>query len=158
MIPAYHVNGAVNFSWHASRIKRTSGLAVGGELCATYPITAYQAYHSNIADIGCSKLDELAREIQSIKQSVGDRSVPPSTVSGFSQQQSTVTPFTASEALGATLAGPTTTGRSINTEAIVNPPSCQTILEQGSNIDPSLPRALNSQSFSGEDIDHYFQK
>ena len=121
--------------------------------------TRYIAYRSNIADIGCSKLDELAREIQSIKQSVGDRSVPPSTVSGLSQQQSTITPFTPSETLSTTLTGPTTIGRSINTEAIVKPPSsCQTILEQGSNIDPSLPRALNSQPFSGEDIDHYFQK
>ena len=108
-----------------------------------------------------SKLDELAREIQSIKQSVGDRPAPPSTGPGLPQPQDATAPFTPPDALGTTLSGSAVPSERLAGSHVAVRPSPQVSLAeagQDPNIGPSLPRALNSQAFSGEDIDHYFQK
>ncbi|KAI0128448.1 hypothetical protein BJ170DRAFT_569745, partial [Xylariales sp. AK1849] len=99
-----------------------------------------------------SKLDELVQEIQTIKQTVGERS------SQLPQQ--TPTPF---KGLGMPRLGmpsPDITGNSASSNAPTGStnqtPATNLINEP--NVEPSLPRALGSQPFSGEDIDYYFQK
>lgn len=110
-----------------------------------------------------SKLDELAQEIQSIKESVGSASsasLPPSSA--------VITPSRDSEQLGITSPSAVSsrsrqnaTGRPVVTDSIeppvaLNTPVTTVIRDTGSS--PSLPRTLGSYPFSGEDIDYYFQK
>ncbi|KAH8203353.1 hypothetical protein TruAng_002448 [Truncatella angustata] len=104
-----------------------------------------------------SKLDELVQEIQSIKQSVGDRSTPVA-------QPSFVVPAPFKEPVLPRLGmpSPNLSGPTISLNG--NPPTVSatqtpaTTFVVDTNVEPSLPRALDNQPFSGEDIDYYFQK
>ncbi|KAI1501226.1 hypothetical protein F5X99DRAFT_383186 [Biscogniauxia marginata] len=102
-----------------------------------------------------SKLDELVQEIQSIKQSVGG-SLP---LQGYSQQQQSgelrlgiPSPAGTSGTTRPTIVEPSTIAES---PALHTP---VTIPLQDPAVEPSLPRALGSRPFPGEDIDYYFQK
>ncbi|KAI0512636.1 hypothetical protein F5B22DRAFT_648486 [Xylaria bambusicola] len=110
-----------------------------------------------------SKLDELAQEIQSIKESVGSassNSLPASnaviTPSRDSEQLGITSPSTGSSRSRQHVAvGPVGTG-AIEPPVALNTPVTTVI--QDTSTGPSLPRTLGSYPFSGEDIDYYFQK
>ncbi|KAI0010339.1 hypothetical protein F4779DRAFT_317499 [Xylariaceae sp. FL0662B] len=119
-----------------------------------------------------SKLDELAQEIRSIKQSVSDRSVSsPSQTTEYHERNALESfkepgpsqlgiPSPASASAGAVVK-PGVLNTS-NIVAITPSPVLQspatTLLTKDVAVEPSLPRALGSYPFSGEDIDYYFQK
>lgn len=108
-----------------------------------------------------SKLEELVQEIQTIKQTVGvgqpvGQSVELcgtqiSTHKAVYPQQQVTTPFRDPESQPFGIPSP-----GVNR---IPPSSIQTpatTLVSELHIEPSLPRALGSQPFSGEDIDYYF--
>ncbi|OTA66607.1 hypothetical protein K449DRAFT_235257 [Hypoxylon sp. EC38] len=120
-----------------------------------------------------SKLDELVQEIQNIKQSVtGQSSSSPSQATAYSQQNGPISPFkdTGPSRLGvpspASVSAPVevrppviTTSSSITVapSSVIHTPTSIPLI-QSPSAEPTLPRALGSQPFSGEDIDYYFQK
>lgn len=110
-----------------------------------------------------SKLDELVREIQSIKQSVG--STTPLAVAAAPMKEPFMAPrpgWTPSDTLAALAkpahAGLATGSSSSNTALAPTSPLPHATRHQDASVSPSQPRALGSQPFSGEDIDYYFQK
>ncbi|KAI3336444.1 hypothetical protein HD806DRAFT_5982 [Xylariaceae sp. AK1471] len=112
------------------------------------------------------KLDELVQEIQSIKQSVGSASTTnlpqPNAVNipfrePAAQQLGIPSPSGVSSGSSSRqhATGPVYTGALESSPALNTPGTTQ--LHDPSS-EPSLPRALGSYPFSGEDIDYYFQK
>ncbi|KAI1640199.1 hypothetical protein F4809DRAFT_520615 [Biscogniauxia mediterranea] len=105
-----------------------------------------------------SKLDELVQEIQSIKQTVGGSARLP----GYSQQpqqHGEVRPGLPSPAGTSGTAIPAAVESStVAPSPGLQTPAATTTLPQDPAVEPSLPRALGSRPFSGEDIDYYFQK
>ncbi|KAL7626207.1 hypothetical protein AAE478_002977 [Parahypoxylon ruwenzoriense] len=115
---------------------------------------------------------ELVQEIQSIKQSVGGQSSPlPGQATAYPQQNVISPskepgpsrlgmPSPASVTTGPEMRAPSTVSPAnvtITPSSVIHTPA--TIpLAQNPVVEPSLPRALGSQPFSGEDIDYYFQK
>jgi hypothetical protein len=103
-----------------------------------------------------SKLDELVQEIKSIKQSVGDRPV------ALQQNSILSTPFKEPMIRRIGIPSPDLSRPSISlssnhpTVSTTQTPAPTFIVETA--VEPSLPRALDNQPFSGEDIDYYFQK
>ncbi|KAI5868091.1 hypothetical protein GGS23DRAFT_602015 [Durotheca rogersii] len=129
-----------------------------------------------------SKLDELVQEIRSIKQSVGGQSTqllptpatnrPPQDAAVSSSKEpgssrlGMSSPASAMTAPEASL-DPLTTGATpavgppdatVAPSSVLQTPTAAGALAQNPPVQPSLPRALGSQPFSGEDIDYYFQK
>ncbi|KAI0887469.1 uncharacterized protein GGS22DRAFT_157231 [Annulohypoxylon maeteangense] len=119
-----------------------------------------------------SKLDELVQEIQSIKQSVtGQITASPNQAPAYTQQNETIVPFkeSAPPRLGVPspvsistgeVGGPTVIASSNATVApssVIHTPETPVSIQTPA-AGPALSRALGSQPFSGEDIDHYFQK
>ncbi|KAI2630879.1 hypothetical protein GGR54DRAFT_174847 [Hypoxylon sp. NC1633] len=119
----------------------------------------------------CSKLDELVQEIRSIKQSVGGQPVSlPSQAAGYSQQNeapdalkspvqsrlgvpSPISISTGPEVVPTSVASIPTT---IAPSSVTHTPAS---IQLGQiTAEPTLPRALGSQPFTGDDIDYYFQK
>ncbi|KAI5928401.1 hypothetical protein F4810DRAFT_643437 [Camillea tinctor] len=110
-----------------------------------------------------SKLDELVQEIQSIKQTVGGAAPLP----GYTQQpqpqpqqHGELRPSLPSPA---GTSGTTTIPAAVESSTIapssgLQTPVTTTLAPQDPVVAPSLPRALGSRPFSGEDIDYYFQK
>ncbi|OTB06888.1 hypothetical protein M426DRAFT_318603 [Hypoxylon sp. CI-4A] len=121
-----------------------------------------------------SKLDELVQEIQSIKQSVsGQPSSSTSPTRAYSQQNDALTSFKepsqprigvpspASMSAGAevrpVVVVPSASGATVAPASVIHTPASLPLVQTPS-AEPTLPRALGSQPFSGEDIDYYFQK
>ncbi|KAI0840553.1 hypothetical protein F5Y06DRAFT_243026 [Hypoxylon sp. FL0890] len=120
-----------------------------------------------------SKIDELVQEIQSIKQSVaGQSSSSPSQATAYSQQNGPISPFkdAGPPRLGVPSPGSVSTGADVRPPVIATSSSITVApssvihtptsipLVQSPPAEPTLPRALGSHPFSGEDIDYYFQK
>ncbi|KAI0024839.1 hypothetical protein F4780DRAFT_723227 [Xylariomycetidae sp. FL0641] len=121
-----------------------------------------------------SKIDELAKEILSIKQSVGPASVPTSGAV-FTQHQNALQSIPRERELSQPSIPTPSTGLAVPSEprrysagpaVSENAPFTETsfalhtpdTLAQDQVIGPSLPRALKSHPFTGEEIDYYFQK
>ncbi|KAI1393551.1 uncharacterized protein F4822DRAFT_385015 [Hypoxylon trugodes] len=119
-----------------------------------------------------SKLDELVQEIQSIKQSVGGHPSSPTVTVGRAEQNDTFTPFKehstprfgvpspASVSAAAEIRPPplaTPVNATVAPSSVIHTPA-STTLGQTPTTEPTFPRALGSQPFSGEDIDYYFHK
>ncbi|KAI0166112.1 hypothetical protein GGR57DRAFT_496385 [Xylariaceae sp. FL1272] len=104
-----------------------------------------------------SKLEELAQEIQSIKQSVGSSTSSPSininAVLGPAQRNA---PNLASSRRHLGIPSPSASTGMIEANAAASTPA--TSLAQDTTVEQSFPRVLGSYPFSGEDIDYYFQK
>lgn len=103
-----------------------------------------------------SKLDELVQEIQSIKQSVGDRP-------GTQQSTALPSPFKDHVMPRMGMPSPDLTRLSVShssnhatTASTGLTPAPTFVIE--TNVEPSLSRALGNMPFSGPDIDHYFAK
>ncbi|KAI0597689.1 hypothetical protein F4775DRAFT_225647 [Biscogniauxia sp. FL1348] len=112
-----------------------------------------------------SKLDELVQEIQSIKQTVGGSAPLP----GYSQQPQPRPQPPQHGEMRPGLPSPAGTSSAaaipaaVESSTMAPSPGLQTpvtitTLPQDPAVEPSLPRALGSRPFSGEDIDYYFQK
>ncbi|KAI1085786.1 hypothetical protein F5B20DRAFT_18105 [Whalleya microplaca] len=119
-----------------------------------------------------SKLDELAQEILSIKQSVGDRSASLSSQTAEYHEQNALDSMKEPGPSQLGIPSPT----SVSTVAVIKPsvlnvssnatidPSpvshspTASLLIKDAAVGPSLPRTLGSYPFSGQDIDYYFQK
>ncbi|KAI0382904.1 hypothetical protein F5Y04DRAFT_251348 [Hypomontagnella monticulosa] len=125
-----------------------------------------------------SKLDELVQEIQSIKQSVSSVGGQPTSLPGqatqYSPQNEVINPIKEPSLPRLGVPSPI----SVSAEAEGRPPTAMTsaaipptvapssVIHTPASIplilipsaEPTLPRALGSQPFSGEDIDYYFQK
>ncbi|KAH9884482.1 hypothetical protein F4778DRAFT_763226 [Xylariomycetidae sp. FL2044] len=98
-----------------------------------------------------SKIDELAQEIQSIKQSVGDRSTP-----GYIQPHESQLGVPSSGASQPIIPDAVTHGTAMAPSPVLHTPAATSVPDP--DIEPSLPRSLGSLPFSGMDIDYYFQK
>ncbi|KAK6865548.1 transcription factor SEF1 [Apiospora arundinis] len=99
-----------------------------------------------------NKIDELVQEIQTIKQTVG---------SGHSTGEIIAAPFAKDLPLPQPVNhSPDTIRASLSDKTVASgPPITETpatTLVEDVPIEPSLPRALGSQPFTGEDIDYYF--
>ncbi|KAI1378344.1 hypothetical protein F4677DRAFT_412923 [Hypoxylon crocopeplum] len=119
-----------------------------------------------------SKLDELVQEIQSIKQSVSGQSGAslPTQATGYSQQNEALISFKEADPPRLGVPSPVSAGSEVrpptivaSAPATVAPSSVihtpvSLTLGLSPSADPTLPRALGSQPFSGDDIDYYFQK
>ncbi|KAK7924148.1 hypothetical protein PG985_006202 [Apiospora marii] len=97
------------------------------------------------------KIDELVQEIRTIKQTVGSSHHPPATAPFPNDVPLPPPVVTSPAAIGASLSDKST--------ASVLPATTTpaTTLVDDVPTEPSLPRALGSQPFSGEDIDYYFK-
>ncbi|KAK8055837.1 hypothetical protein PG993_001064 [Apiospora rasikravindrae] len=102
-----------------------------------------------------NKIDELVQEIRTIKQTVGSGHNPTGGIGAA--------PFTRDPPLPQpVINSPDAIRASFSDKSAPSGPSFTetpaTTLVGDVPIEPSLPRALGSQPFSGEDIDYYFKK
>ncbi|KAK6081981.1 hypothetical protein SCUP515_02760 [Seiridium cupressi] len=138
-------------------VQRIGASGGNGNPTGTAPSSTTSSSSTKPTSSTCSWSGHCAvQEIQSIKQSVGDRPIPqqPNLISS--------TPFKDPAIPRLGMPSPGLSRPSISTSS--NHPTVSTTQTPGptfaieTNVEPSLPRALGNQPFSGEDIDYYFQK
>lgn len=103
-----------------------------------------------------SKLDELVQEIQSIKQSVGDRPVTQQATGLPSPFKDHVMPRIGIPSPELSRLSVSHSSNHATTVSTGQTPAPTFVME--TNIEPSTSRALGNMPFSGPDIDYYFQK